>query len=157
MKLICVVMKDENPNYYEDTIALFDYGFSNFQRMNISQTETKYNIDNVGAFTWQRYLRKFQTDSAIEPKRQYYPAQHDYVPGCCVRNLLRQCAGQAAAITYTYNDVGTGNGIHRFHGFGKRKQVFGGRDRSDAGTRTAPGLRSRQLPGKKIQSPAVRR
>lgn len=51
MKLICVVMKDENPNYYEDTITLFDYGFSNFQRVNISQTETKYNIENAGSFT----------------------------------------------------------------------------------------------------------
>ena len=48
MKLICVVLKDESPNHYEDTIALFNYGFSNFEKKNISETETKYNIENMG-------------------------------------------------------------------------------------------------------------
>ncbi len=50
MKLICVVLKDESPNHYEDTIALFEYGFSNFDKVNVSQTETKYNIDNTDSF-----------------------------------------------------------------------------------------------------------
>ncbi len=44
MKLICVVMKDESPQQYEDTIALFDYGFSNFDTAVVSEAETKYNI-----------------------------------------------------------------------------------------------------------------
>ena len=43
-------MRDEYPEYYEDTISLFDYGFSNFEKVNISETETKYNISNAGAF-----------------------------------------------------------------------------------------------------------
>ncbi len=47
MKLICVVLRDENPYHYEDTLALFNYGFSNFDNVNISQVETKYNIDNT--------------------------------------------------------------------------------------------------------------
>lgn len=51
MKLICVVLKDESPQHYEDTVALFDYGFSNFEKKNISQTETKYNIDNTGFYS----------------------------------------------------------------------------------------------------------
>ena len=50
MKLISVVMRDENPEYYQDIITLFDYGFSNFEKVNISETETKYNINNAGAF-----------------------------------------------------------------------------------------------------------
>ena len=50
MKLICVVMHDESPYQYEDTIALFDYGFSNFEKVNVAQTETKYDIDNTGFF-----------------------------------------------------------------------------------------------------------
>ncbi len=50
MKLICVVMKDEAPYQYEDTISLFNYGFSNFEKVNISQTETKYNIDDSNMF-----------------------------------------------------------------------------------------------------------
>lgn len=50
MKLICVVLRDEPPYQYEDTVALFDYGFSNFDKINISQNETKYNIDNSNFF-----------------------------------------------------------------------------------------------------------
>lgn len=50
LKLICVVMKDEQPYQYEDTIALFDYGFANFEKVNVSQAETKYNIDDTGFF-----------------------------------------------------------------------------------------------------------
>lgn len=50
LKLICVVLNDENPAQYTDTIALFDYGFANFETVNISQTPTKYKIDNTGLF-----------------------------------------------------------------------------------------------------------
>lgn len=50
MKLICAIMRDENPDYYQDTITLFDYGFSNFEKVNISGAETKYNINNAGTF-----------------------------------------------------------------------------------------------------------
>lgn len=50
MRLICVVMRDEAPNQYLDTINLFDYGFSNFYTANISETETKYNISTTGSF-----------------------------------------------------------------------------------------------------------
>lgn len=48
--LICVVMKDESPLQYEDTIALFNYGFSNFQKCNVAENETRYNIDFTGLF-----------------------------------------------------------------------------------------------------------
>ena len=30
LKLICVVMMEESPQQFKDTISLFDYGFSNF-------------------------------------------------------------------------------------------------------------------------------
>lgn len=33
MKLICVVMKDESPSQFTDTISLFEYGFANFQKV----------------------------------------------------------------------------------------------------------------------------
>ncbi len=50
MKLISVVMRDEAPFQYEDTITLLDYGFANFEKVNIAQTETKYNIEDTGLF-----------------------------------------------------------------------------------------------------------
>ena len=42
MKLICVVMKEDAPAQFTDTIALFDYGFNNFSRVNVAQNETNY-------------------------------------------------------------------------------------------------------------------
>lgn len=50
MKLICVVLKEESPAQFTDTVELFDYGFQNFQVLNISENEEKFNIDNVNFF-----------------------------------------------------------------------------------------------------------
>lgn len=50
MKLICVVMKEESPSQFEDTTALFEYGFSNFQKLSVAANETEYTVDNNGFF-----------------------------------------------------------------------------------------------------------
>ena len=50
MRLICVILKEESPNQFTDTIALFDYGFNNFQKLNIAQNETTYAIDSSDFF-----------------------------------------------------------------------------------------------------------
>lgn len=48
MELICVVFVEESPFQFTDTIALFDYGFENFQRVKISDFETGYTMTNTG-------------------------------------------------------------------------------------------------------------
>ena len=48
MKLVCVVFKEESPAQFTDTVELFDYGFNNFQVMNISENEDKYQIEPSG-------------------------------------------------------------------------------------------------------------
>lgn len=48
MKLVCVVLKEESPRQFTDTVELFDYGFNNFQVMNISENEDKYQIEASG-------------------------------------------------------------------------------------------------------------
>ena len=50
MKLICVVMRDEAPYQYQDTIALFDYGFANFQKLNVAENDTKYTVNSGSSF-----------------------------------------------------------------------------------------------------------
>ncbi len=42
MKLICVVLKEENPAQYTDTAALFDYGFNSFRRVQAAAEETRF-------------------------------------------------------------------------------------------------------------------
>lgn len=48
MRLICVVFKEESPAQFTDTEELLDYGFHNFQVMNISENEDRYNIEATG-------------------------------------------------------------------------------------------------------------
>lgn len=48
MKLVCVVFMEESPYQFIDTITLFDYGFQNFQMINVDANETNYatNVDD---------------------------------------------------------------------------------------------------------------
>ncbi|MCR4788847.1 MAG: D-alanyl-D-alanine carboxypeptidase [Lachnospiraceae bacterium] len=50
MTLICVVLKEESPEQFYDTVKLFDYGFSNFDMINIADNEEKYSIKNNNFF-----------------------------------------------------------------------------------------------------------
>lgn len=46
MKLICVILKEETPAQFTDTIELFNYGFDNFEALHLNEVNTPYNIDN---------------------------------------------------------------------------------------------------------------
>ncbi len=48
MKLICVILREESPDQFNDTVALFDYGFNNFHKLKIADYEKKYTINNPG-------------------------------------------------------------------------------------------------------------
>ncbi len=48
MKLVCVILREESPDQFTDTVELFDYGFQNFQVLNVSENEQKYNIESTG-------------------------------------------------------------------------------------------------------------
>lgn len=50
MRLVCVIMKEESPYQFIDTINLFDYGFQSFHSVNISEEETRYNLDSSSFF-----------------------------------------------------------------------------------------------------------
>lgn len=50
MTLICVVMKEDKPSHWTDTATLLDYGFQNFQKLNISENEKNFSIDNANFF-----------------------------------------------------------------------------------------------------------
>ena len=42
LKLICVIMKSDDEHIFSDTAALFDYGFHNFTRINVKESETRF-------------------------------------------------------------------------------------------------------------------
>ena len=50
MRLVCVVMKEEAPSQYTDTIELFNYGFSNFTTVSIADKDDRYAISTSNLF-----------------------------------------------------------------------------------------------------------
>lgn len=44
LSLICVVLNENKPNHWLDTKALFDYGFDNFQKVDISSNEKNFTL-----------------------------------------------------------------------------------------------------------------
>lgn len=111
MKLICVVMKEESPNQFTDTQTLFNYGFSNFEKVNVSENETEYNIDNADFF---------QTDNDIfgssRPILSLNKESFLVLPKTVTFEDTRSSISydvkdenQIAKIDYTYNNVFVGS------------------------------------------------
>ncbi len=111
MRLICVVLKDESPLQYEDTISLFEYGFSNFEKVNISQTETKYNIEDTGFFYSENDIFGSSKPLLSLNKDDYIvlPKTADFEDTVSTISYDTESEDQAALITYTYHDVFIGS------------------------------------------------
>lgn len=50
MRLICVVLKEESPYQFTDTVSLFDYGFNNFTLFNVAENDSTYTMENTDFF-----------------------------------------------------------------------------------------------------------
>lgn len=111
MKLICVVMKEESPNQFTDTIDLLNYGFSNFEIVNVSQNETKYNIDNADFFQTNNdifgnskpILSLNKSSYLILPKTATFEDTESSI------SYQVEDERQIAQINYTYNGIYVGN------------------------------------------------
>ncbi len=111
MRLICVVFKEETPDQFTDTAELFDYGFHNFQVLNISENEEKYNIESTGflqigndVFGSSKPILSIDTDSyVIIPNTvsfQDLDSKIDY---------SQSDENRVAGIEYSYHDMYVGN------------------------------------------------
>lgn len=68
MTLICVVMNVDSPGQYTDTVALFDYGFNNFSRINVAENEENYTLMNSDFFKKEGGIfGESETIMSIEP------------------------------------------------------------------------------------------
>lgn len=50
MTLICVVMQAESEYHYKDTIALLDYGFNNFKKIPVTESDLGLQLSSEGFF-----------------------------------------------------------------------------------------------------------
>lgn len=111
LKLICVVMKDEAPYQYEDTISLFNYGFANFEKVYVAQTDSEYNIDNSSLFyggedifgSSDAFLTLNKDDFIVLPKTVNFDDTESVI------SYDTENEDEAALITYSYHgvDIGT--------------------------------------------------
>ena len=51
LKLACVILKEETPYQFTDTIELFNYGFDNFYAVSVAENDTNYSIDTSNFFS----------------------------------------------------------------------------------------------------------
>ncbi len=51
IRLIAVVLKEESPCQFTDTVELFDYGFNNFKKVLVAENDTKYVIQSLNFFS----------------------------------------------------------------------------------------------------------
>lgn len=139
MRLICVVLKDENPNYYEDTISLFEYGFSNFERVNISDTETKYDIENAGSFysSYDIFGDSSPLITLNEEDCITLPRTADFED--CESTISYECedVDVAAVITYTYHGVTLGTATLEFTETASSTDVFAGGEEETPATESS--------------------
>ena len=104
MKLICVVLKDEAPYQYEDTIALFNYGFENFQKVVVSEAETKYSIDSDELFYGENDIFGNSQPILSMNEKAYVvlPKTVDFSETASEISYDAVSDGQAAVVNYTF-------------------------------------------------------
>lgn len=135
MKLICVVLKEESPNQFTDTISLFNYGFSNFQIYNIADNEEQYNIEHSDFFESEtdlfgssETLLTLDTSAAV-----ILPITADFTDAESSLNYETGDDSIVASIQYTYLGVPVGTCNLLFTDSASNSPEFTGNVANDAG------------------------
>lgn len=114
LKLICVVMADESPEQFQDTVSLFDYGFSNFSSVQAADEDTTYNVGRGGLFSAGG--QQSAQILSIDPEAKVtLPATVEFADLTSELSYDDTAAGQAAIIHYSYNGQPLGTAPILFH------------------------------------------
>lgn len=107
MRLICVILKEESPAQFTDTVDLFNYGFSNFQMLNIAENETQFNIEhsdffesNTDVFGNSEPILSLNQESFI-----ILPVTAEFSDTVSTLSYDTKSDTSVAEITYTYQNV----------------------------------------------------
>jgi len=113
MKLVCVVLKEESPYQFTDTTTLFDYGFNNFQIVNVSENDNYYIPEDTSFFSSENDVFGYSgnviewndDDSIILP----ITASIDDCTSVVDTDVSGQPSGTIAVVNYSYNGVSVGS------------------------------------------------
>ena len=116
MKLICVIMKEEAPAQFTDTVELFNYGFSSFHMINVADADSRYTVGNELFFesdadifgSSSPILTIDPSDSIVLPNTAEYG---DTQSALSYEGLTQENA--LAEITFTFNGVYVGSATVR--------------------------------------------
>lgn len=113
LKLVCVILTDETPYQFEDTITLFQYGFENFKRVSINGNETNYNVDTMDFFDTEDDLFGDSTPLiSMEPDAYIVlPNTAEFADASPSLTYAENTdsTNVIATIGYTYSDVNVGS------------------------------------------------
>lgn len=115
MKLICVVMKEDSPMQFTDTVALFDYGFNNFTKCKISDYETNYTVSHTDFFeAGNQVFGNNETIMSIDPNGyMILPSTISFSEADSAISFSdtedRTTPDTVATITYSYQGVPLGS------------------------------------------------
>lgn len=110
IKLICVLLKEESPNQFTDTINLFNYGFSNFTSYKVTDYETQYNIQSSDFFdTDTDIFGNSNSLISLDPDATIIlPINADFSDASKELNYLSNNSQVIASIQYSYAGVPVG-------------------------------------------------
>jgi D-alanyl-D-alanine carboxypeptidase/D-alanyl-D-alanine carboxypeptidase (penicillin-binding protein 5/6) len=124
IKLICVVLKEESPSQFTDTAVLFNYGFNNFEAINVSQNDSRY-MPNDSLFFESEHdvfgksgaiLSLDENSTIIIPKTSSIEDTTYTVSYDLTQNDLAVNPNALAKVIYTFNEVPIGNALLCYEG-----------------------------------------
>lgn len=104
LELVCVIMKTESPFQFTETAKLFDWGFENFQILNISDNEKNYTIQNASFYDTESTIFG-NTDSMIQINKNgeiILPNTAAFSDAKSVLNYTNDGSNSFATLSYSY-------------------------------------------------------
>lgn len=105
MRLICVILKEESPAQFTDTVDLFNYGFGNFQKLNIYDNETRYKINDESFFLSENdVFGSSESMISLDPDSSIIlPKSANFTDATSSLSYDNPAPGTVATLTYTFN------------------------------------------------------
>jgi D-alanyl-D-alanine carboxypeptidase/D-alanyl-D-alanine carboxypeptidase (penicillin-binding protein 5/6) len=105
-------MNEEAPNQFEDTVALFEYGFQNFEPYSIADNDTKYTVNHTGFFASDsdffgssKPLMELDSSDYI-----VLPINASFEDTISTLSYTDLAENEIARVNYTYNETYVGYG-----------------------------------------------
>ena len=117
LKLICVVLMEESPSQFTDTVTLFNYGFNNFKAVNVADEDGRYMPDDSLFFESDRdvfgrsgtILKLSRNDQIIIPKTSSIEDTDYEILYDLTDEEKSQIPTAIAKVAYTFNGAPIGN------------------------------------------------